>query len=57
VKKPSSLAQQVKQAQKIYGGWTDAQKASVRLQGSSRTLSRFAPQSIIAQRSQGNDKT
>jgi len=36
MKKPSTLAQQVEQAQRIVATWTPERKASVRLQGSSR---------------------
>lgn len=42
MKKPSGLAQQVQQAQRTFNGWTEAQKASVRLEGSSSVSARFS---------------
>lgn len=43
MKKPSTLAQQVQQAQRIVDGWTPERKASVRLQGSSRYALQLPP--------------
>jgi hypothetical protein len=58
VKKPSSLAQQVQQAKKTFNAWTAAEKSSVRLEGSSSTLARFAPAGTVRlqQKSQSEKK-
>lgn len=42
MKKPSSLAQQVAQAQRTVNSWSAAEKSSVRLEGSSSTSARFS---------------
>jgi hypothetical protein len=41
MKKPSSLAQQVQQAQREFERWTPERKASVRLEGSSDLITKF----------------
>jgi hypothetical protein len=40
MKKPSSLSQQVLQAQRTIKGWSEAEKASVRLEGSTSISTR-----------------
>lgn len=43
MKKHSSLAQQVQQAQRTFDSWTAAHKSSVHLEGSSGALTRVPP--------------
>lgn len=43
MKKPSSLAQQVRQAQREVSGWSVERKLGVRLQGNSTLLTQYAP--------------
>ena len=43
MKKPSTLAQQVQQAQRIFDTWTPERKLSVRLQGTSRYALQLSP--------------
>ena len=38
MKKPSTLSEQVRQAQKVVNGWTDLQKSLVHLQGTDAFL-------------------
>lgn len=41
MKKPSSLAQQIQQAQREFERWTPERKAGVRLEGSSDLITKF----------------
>ena len=54
MKKPSSLAQQVEQAQRTFNGWTAAQKSSVRLEGSTGTLARFSSSEVLSLQAKGH---
>jgi hypothetical protein len=47
MKKPSSFAQQIQQAQREVNSWTAERKASVRLEGSSNLLNRFAERTTV----------
>jgi hypothetical protein len=45
MKKPSSLSEQVKQAQKVVSGWSESQRRDVSLQGTDTFLMRHSRQS------------
>ncbi len=52
MKKPSSLAQQVQQAQRIYEGWSDSRKASLRLEGTDVFLNRHSSNQSLPQKTE-----
>ena len=43
MKKHSSLAERVRRAQEVFNSWPEDYQKSFRLEGSSATLARFAP--------------
>lgn len=48
MKKPSTLAQQIQQAQREVSSWSPEMRASVRLQGNSSLASRYAEPRHVA---------
>jgi hypothetical protein len=56
MKKPSSLAQQIVQAQRVLDSWSESHKSSLRLEGSDVFLKRFSEQAVDQQFEMKNKK-
>lgn len=54
MKKPSSLAEQIKLAQQTYNSWPDSRKSNLRLEGSSMFQTRSSTEQVNQQRNEAS---